>query len=338
MNHSLLLDALACRNTSRRPPVWLMRQAGRHLASYRKIRSRCSFLQMCHDPALIAEVTQLPIDAYGLDAAILFSDILVIPEAMGVGLRFEDQVGPIIERPIQSPQQIEDLPPVNIEKLQYVAQGIALLKRVLKIPLIGFCGAPFTVASYMIEGKSSRDLKKTKRWMMQDPVSFSALLNKITDWSSAYLRMQAASGVDAIQIFDSWAHFLSHRDFRAFSLNYMQKLLQTVNACCLPSILFCKGSSVFADQIAELSPAGIGLDWNCHLPKIRQQVGDRVCLQGNLDPDILYAPLDRIKDETLRLLDDMRGDRGFIFNLGHGIPPDVTEEAVRTLVESVKSY
>lgn len=284
------LQAIHCRNTSG-PPVWLMRQAGRHLASYRALRHRYSFLEMCHEPDLIAQVTLLPIEAYDMDAAILFSDILVVAEAMGVGLRFEDQVGPIIERPILTRQDIERLPPPDMSKLQYVAQGIRQLKKQLQVPLIGFCGAPFTVASYMIEGKSSRDLKKTKRWMLRDPEGFHALLKKIVEWSSAYLQLQIEAGVQAIQIFDSWANVLSHHSFREFSLAYLDDLLNCIRHTATPAILFCRGSSVFAPQLAELQPSCIGLDWNCHMSDMRRVIDRSIALQGNLDPDILYAPL-----------------------------------------------
>jgi uroporphyrinogen decarboxylase len=334
--NDLLLRALQGKNDLG-PPVWLMRQAGRHLATYRALRERYSFLEMCHEPDLIAQVTKLPLEAYDVDAAILFSDILVIPEAMGLGLRFEEQLGPIFERPVMNRQDVENLPlPDDLSKLQFVAKGIRQLKPQLNVPLIGFCGAPFTVASYMIEGKTSRDLKKTKRWMLKDPQGFHALLNKIASWSAAYLQLQSDAGVQALQIFDSWANTLAHHQFREFSLAYLQKLLNSISSTGIPVILFCRGSSVFAPQLAELEPAGIGLDWNCRMIDMRRCIPSSIALQGNLDPDILYAPLFRIEEEVQRLLSDMEGDPGFIFNLGHGIAPDVSEDAVRTLVTSVK--
>lgn len=334
--HDLFLNALQGRNLSG-PPVWLMRQAGRHLVSYRALRQRYSFLEMCHEPDLIRQVTLLPLEAYEMDAAILFSDILVVPEAMGVGLRFEDKVGPLIDRPLHSQQDVDHLPlATDISSLQFVAKGIRQLKTQLKVPLIGFCGAPYTLASYMIEGKSSRDLKKTKRWMLQDPKSFHALLEKIADWSIAYLLLQIEAGVDAIQIFDSWANTLAHHQFREFSLHYLQRILQGIRHTGIPTILFCRGSSVFAPQLAELKSAGIGLDWNCQMAHMRRLIPAPMALQGNLDPDILYAPLPRLETEVQRLLDEMEEDPGFIFNLGHGVSPDVSEEAVRTLVNCVK--
>lgn len=334
--NDLFLQALQGRNTSG-PPVWLMRQAGRHLASYRTLRQRHSFLEMCHEPDLIAQVTLLPLKAYEMDAAILFSDILVIPETMGIGLRFEDKVGPLFERPIRTRADIEVLAPIaDLSKLQFVAQGIRQLKSQLQVPLIGFCGAPFTVASYMIEGKSSRDLKKTKSWMFRDPQGFHALLKKIADWSIAYLLLQVEAGVDAIQIFDSWANSLAHHQFREFSMAYLEYLLRGISHTRIPTILFCRGSSVFAPQLAKLKPAGIGLDWNCQMSAMRRIIPCPIALQGNLDPDILYAPLPKLEAEVHRLLEEMEGDPGFIFNLGHGVAPDVSEEAVRTLVTCVK--
>lgn len=336
MMNDLFLQALQCRPVNR-PPVWLMRQAGRHLASYRALRQRYSFLEMCHEPDLITRVTLLPLEAYDVDAAILFSDILVIPEAMGVGLRFEEQIGPIIERPVATSQQVDALPlPTDLSELQFVAQGIRQLKSQLRVPLIGFCGAPFTIASYMIEGKTSRDLKKTKRWMLSDPESFHRLLDKIAVWTIHYLQLQIAAGVDAIQIFDSWANSLAHAQFREFSLAYLQRILEGIRHTSIPTILFCRGSSVFAPQLAELQPAGIGLDWNCHLPEMRRRIPHSIALQGNLDPDLLYAPLSTLEKEVNRLLEEMEGKPGFIFNLGHGVAPDVSEEAVRTLVNCVK--
>jgi uroporphyrinogen decarboxylase len=329
-----LLQALKGTNTQG-PPVWLMRQAGRHLASYRDLRRRYSFLTMCHEPDLIAEVTTLPLQRYGMDAAILFSDILLIAEAMGRGLRFEESIGPIIERPIRKPEDLSSLPSIDLSSMTFVAQGIKQLKERLSVPLIGFCGAPFTVASYLIEGKSSKDLTMTKKWMYRDPQSFHALLKIIADWSIAYLLMQIESGVDAIQLFDSWANTLSHSAFRSFSLAYMEYILQGLQHTNIPVILFCRGSSVFAPQMAPLQPACIGLDWNCDLPSMRKQIPS-IALQGNIDPHLLYAPLKTIEEEVQEFLQQMEGDRAFIVNLGHGVPSDVSEEAVEMLVNCVQ--
>lgn len=333
MHNTLFTQALACRNRGR-PPVWLMRQAGRYLPEYRALRDRYSFLEMCHQPDLIAEVTLMPINRFGFDAAILFADILLITEAMGFGLRFEDKAGPIIERPLNSPSDIEDIPSIShVNALDFVAKGICCLKQNLSVPLIGFCGAPFTVASYLIEGKTSRDLKKTKKWMLQDPISFHRLLKCIADWSIAYLTMQIHAGVDAIQIFDSWANALAHAQFREFSLHYLKYILERIPT--IPTILFCRGSSTFASQLVEAKPSAISLDWNCNIGNMRKVI-PHIALQGNLDPDILDAPPSVVEKEVDAILDSMQGDPGFIFNLGHGIFPTASLESVHTLVDCVK--
>lgn len=334
--NTLLIDALHCRNHSR-PPIWIMRQAGRYMPEYRELRKRYSFLEMCHHPELIAKVTQLPIQAFGMDAAILFSDILVIPEALKVGLKFEDGVGPIIERPLSSPESIKKLPHIDMkEALNYVKQGISLLKPSLEVPLIGFCGAPFTLASYMIEGKASQNLLKTKQWMLRDPDSFHALLDLLAECAISFLEMQVEAGVQAVQIFDSWAGVLGYAQFKEFSLAYLDKIMKKIQPK-VPVILFCKGSSTFAFDIAKISPNAISVDWNANLSAMRPTIPPTIALQGNLDPDILYGPTATIKNEASRLLQSMHGDPGFIFNLGHGITPDTPVEAVRTLVECVKT-
>ena len=312
-----------------------MRQAGRHLASYRALRQKYTFIELYHHPELIAEVTMLPMHTYDLDAAILFSDILIIPEVLGLGLRFEEKVGPVFERPITSVKEIHDLKAPDTAHFSFVEQGIKNIRAELQKPLIGFCGAPFTVASYMIEGKSSRDFKKTKKWLYQDPESFHTLLKKIADWSIAYLRLQIDTGVQAVQIFDSWANALADNQFKEFSLAYLRYILDGLDRPNTPVILFCRGSSVFAPQLAQLNAQGIGLDWNCNLKEMRQRIGYPIALQGNLDPDLLYAPLSKIKTEVDHLLDEMKGDKGFILNLGHGISPDVSEDSVRRIVDCV---
>lgn len=336
MKNTKLLDALKGCNRDR-PPIWLMRQAGRYLPEYRTLKEKYDFLDLCHQPELATEVTLLPFKRFNFDAAILFSDILVIPEALGVGLHFEEKKGPIIERPLHSAKDVLALPLPDItEKLSYVSKAIKLLKPQLDIPLIGFCGAPFTVASYMIEGGSSRDLKKTKQWLLRDPQSFHRLLETITTCSIAYLKMQIDAGVNAIQIFDSWAHVLGHAQFREFSLAYLEQLVNIVKLKNVPVILFCKGSSAWVSELAQISPSGISLDWHADLKQARQRIPNSIALQGNLDPDILYADTKKIRQETQRLLNSMKGDQGYIFNLGHGIHPDTPLESVKTLIECLQ--
>jgi uroporphyrinogen decarboxylase len=337
----MFLNALACSNNSQKVPIWLMRQAGRYMRSYRDLRARYSFLEMCHQPELIAEVTLLPIKRFGFDAAILFSDILVIPEALGVGLHFEEGRGPVIHRPLKSSADVDRLPPFDksklMDQLEFVKKGIHCIKANSQIPLIGFCGAPFTVASYMIEGGSSKDLKKTKQWMFRDPKGFHQLLQLIADWSIGYLKMQVEAGVQAVQIFDSWANYLAFPQFKEFSLSYLESIVRELRPQ-VPVILFCKGSSVFAPELATIQPSAISLDWNADISKMRSVIPSSIALQGNLDPDVLYGSSDVIRAEVNKILDKMKGDKGFIFNLGHGIHPDIDESAVEVLVESVRLF
>ncbi|MBS4168192.1 uroporphyrinogen decarboxylase [Parachlamydia sp. AcF125] len=337
MYNSLLLDALNCKNQNR-PPVWLMRQAGRYMPQYRTMREKYSFLEMCHQPELAAEVTLMPIKTFGMDAAILFSDILVIPEALEVGLRFEETKGPIIERPLNTLNDIHNLPDVHIpEALDYVSQAIKTVLPHLKVPLIGFSGAPFTLASYLIEGRASQNLKKTKQWMLREPSSFHQLLNRLANLTIEYLLLQIEAGVKAIQIFDSWAHVLSYRHFQEFSLHYLKKILEGLASATIPIILFCRGSSVFASSLASLKPAAISLDWNSDLKTVRQTLPSMIALQGNLDPDILYASPHAIRQQVSQMLKGMQRDPGYIFNLGHGIHPDTPMESVYALVECVQN-
>lgn len=334
----LLLQALN-RSNHAGPPVWLMRQAGRYMPQYRAMRNKYSFLDMVHTPELAAEVTMLPVDILGVDAAILFSDILVIPEAFEMGLRFDDNIGPIIERPVQTADDVAALPHPDIgEKLHFVADAIKLLKSRLKVPLIGFCGAPFTIASYMIEGRSSRDLRKSKQWMLKDPKGFHLLLDRITTVTLAYIELQIAAGIQVFQIFDSWAHVLGQAQFKEFSLAYLQKLLTALKAKNIPSILFCRGSSVFAPQLATINPSAISMDWNGDLAALRKQIPSHIALQGNLDPDILCAPQEVVARETRSLLNSMDKEPGYIFNLGHGVLPETPLDNVKTLIDIVKSF
>lgn len=333
---SLFLNALAGRNHSR-PPVWLMRQAGRYMPEYRAIREKHLFLQMCHEPELAAQVTLLPIKTFGMDAAILFSDILVIPEALGVGLHFKESVGPIIERPLSSFADIQNLPSINIsECLSYVAEAIKICRKQLQVPLVGFCGAPFTLACYLIEGGSSQNFKKTKKWMLKEPSSFHMLLDRLADLTIDYLHLQVKAGIQAIQIFDSWAHILAHSQFQEFSLAYLKKIVEALRPTKIPIILFCRGSSVFAPLMAQVEPSGISLDWNCSLQDIRRAVPHPIALQGNLDPDILYASPEEVQRHVSHMLKSMQGDKGYIFNLGHGIHPDTPVDSVHALVETIK--
>lgn len=329
----LFLDALRGKNDTGRPPVWLMRQAGRYMHEYQALRKKHDFLSLCHNPELICEVTHLPINAFGFDAAIVFSDILLILQALGYDLSFREDVGPVIANPLQPGSRLEyrDVVP----KLDFVMQGIKLLKSSLKVPLIGFAGAPFTVASYLIEGKSSRDLGKTKKWLLQDPDSFDNVLDVLSDCTIEYLNAQIDAGCDCLQLFDSWAMHLASDQFNRFVQKPLQKILKGLKQC--PTILFCRGASAFTKRLAHIAPQALSFDWTCDMQDVRSELST-ICLQGNLDPDILLTNPATVQKEAIALLGKMKGDPAFIFNLGHGIHKDTPRENVEALVACVKSY
>ena len=329
----IFTNALSGKNESLRPPVWLMRQAGRYMHEYQLLRKRYDFLSLCHSPELITEVTHLPIDAFGFDAAILFSDILLILEALGYDLRFYEDVGPVIHNPLEYASVLEYREVVP--KLDFVFTGIKLLKQSLKVPLIGFAGAPFTVASYLIEGKSSRDLRKTKKWLLEDPDSFDKVLDVLADCTIEYLNAQIDAGCDAIQLFDSWAMHLASDQFDRFVQKPLEKIVKGLKKC--PVILFCRGTSAFTKRLASLNTAGLSFDWTCDIKDMRSSL-ENICLQGNLDPDILLTNPKVVIKETKALLDKMKHDPAFIFNLGHGVNKDTPRENVQALVDCVKSY
>lgn len=334
--NQLMLDALSCKNRSR-PPVWFMRQAGRCLPQYRALREKYSLLELFHHPELIAEITLLPVKVLDVDAAILFSDILVVLEAFGIRYDFQEGVGPVLHSPLKSSHDIKALCKRDVkESLGYVEKAIHLLIPQLNVPLLGFCGAPFTIASYLIEGGSSREFKKTKQWLYEDPDSFHHLLEKITEVLVEYLKLQIHAGVSAIQIFDSWANILGYRQFKQCSLNYLKHIIDQLKESRIPIILFCRSSSLWAQELVELGPSAISLDWNSHMASIRKQVGGGVALQGNLDPAIFYGSDQFILSEARHLLQTMHKDPGFICNLGHGMLPDVSVDKIRLLVECVK--
>ncbi len=333
-----LIKALQMKNQGR-PPVWLMRQAGRYLPEYRKIREKYSFMEMCRTPELVVEITQQPIQRYGFDAAILFSDILVVPDALQLGLSFEEGLGPVFAKPLIHAQDVQNLPPIEIkESLKYVFDAIKLLKPSLKVPLLGFAGAPFTVASYMIEGGASKDLRKTKRWMLQDPESFHRLLMKLTHYTIDYLIEQSRAGVDAVQLFESWAQMLAYPHFREFSLPYLKMIVDALKKQHIPVILFARGSSLLVKDLAALHPTCLSIDWNGDLTAIRAKVGNSISLQGNLDPEILLSSGSVVKREVRRILKQMEGDPSYIFNLGHGILPETSPDVVKELVEAIHEF
>jgi len=322
MNESLLLKALQGTNRGR-PPVWLMRQAGRYLPSYRLLRETHPLKTLFFTPELAAEITLMPVEQIGVDAAILFSDIAVVALALGLHLDFSE--GPVVE-PLLTPDKIPFLSS-DLSRLDPVIDAIRLTLPELKVPLIGFCGGPFTVATYLVEG----GLDGAKKWAYRSPESFETLLDRIGDISIAYLKRQIDAGVTAIQIFDSWASVLSKEHFRKFCLPYYRKMAKALS---VPSILFFRGAGIHLDDLSSL-PCALSLDWQTFLSEARQKTCQP--LQGNLDPDLLFAPSETIRKEARALSASMKGDPGFIAGLGHGVKPDSSPEAVKTLVEALQN-
>jgi uroporphyrinogen decarboxylase len=330
-------------------PIWLMRQAGRYLPEYRQIREQAgSFMALCQNPELAATVTLQPIKRFDLDAAILFSDILVIPDALGLGLYFTQGEGPKFKSPINTPEDIDRLNNAGIlQRLEYVFNTIKNVKSELanRIPLIGFSGSPFTLACYMLEGGSSKDYSRVKAWLYSNPEYSHKLLDLLADVVTQYLNRQIESGVDVVMLFDSWGGVLSDAQYEEFSLFYLQKIIAGVhksyNGKLIPNIVFTKGGGVWLDKISGIGASCIGLDWTMNIGKAKSLVGDRVALQGNLDPAILSQD-DKlaIKKEVTRILNNYRianngNITGHVFNLGHGILPSALLDNVAYLVDLV---
>ena len=344
MNNQNIQDSLFIKSAfskpTERPPVWMMRQAGRFMKEYWEIKNKYSFLEMCKTPEIAADVTMLPVDLLDIDAAILFSDILVTAEAMGGDLSFTQGVGPKFSNPVRTKADIEKLEVDVQPRLQYVADAIKVIQQRLngRIPLIGFAGAPFTVMSYLVEGGSSKDFKLTKLMLHNEPELAHQLLSKIAKVTADYLNLQIEAGVNAVQIFDSWALALSWDDYQEFSHRYITEIIANLNRKDIPVISFCKGSSVFAPVMAEARPDVISVDWNADLLNIKRSLPSGIAVQGNLDPHILYADKKVIRERILRLFERMRGENGFIFNLGHGIMPDIPFDNVKYAVEVIKEF
>jgi len=334
LHSSSLFAALSCQNKGP-PPIWLMRQAGRCIPAYQALRRRFSLVEMFHNPDLITEVTLLPINLFHVDAAILFLDLLTVFDGLGIEWDFPEGMGPIIKTPI-TPETVLTIKPPQ-EVYSYIATAIQQLKQTLSVPLLGFAGAPFTLASYLIEGKTSRDLLRTKEFLYTHPQAFHKLLHTISLAVIDYINYQIEAGIDAVQIFDSWAHVLSLQDFREICLPYLKLILQGIRKK-VPVILFCKGSCFFAKELAALSPAAISLDWQGEIASIRKEIPSTIALQGNLDPAVLLGPQELIAQKAKALLVAMRGDPGYIFNLGHGIVPGTPFENVKFLVDYVHNY
>jgi uroporphyrinogen decarboxylase len=329
-----------CREPVDRTPVWIMRQAGRYLPEYRAIRQKTDFLTLCKTPELTAEVSIQPVDILGVDACIIFSDILVLPEAMGMELVIEEgKGGPRFPHPLRSRAEIDKLSvPDPVRHLRFVLDALQLVRKGLsgRVPLIGFSGSPWTLASYMVEGTGTKNFRHIKELIYTDPKDAHALLDKLARAAAAYLNAQIKSGAQAVQIFDTWGGILPQEEFREFSLRYIQQVLQLLRRDGAPVIVFCKDCGHSLEAIADSGPDVVGLDWTVDIGRAREMVGSYVTLQGNLDPSLLYAPPDRIRAGVKRILEKFGKGPGHIFNLGHGIAPDVPVEHAKALVQAVK--
>ena len=333
----------ACRREPvERPPVWMMRQAGRYLPEYRAVRARSDFLTMVRTPELAAEVTLQPVDILGVDAAIIFSDILIVPEAMGMALTVEEGTGPRFHQPVSSPSDLDRLREVSVERdLGYVLDAIRLARAGLRgrVPLIGFAGAPWTLMSYMVEGSGTKAFTRAKRFLVEHPVSAHALLERLAVVVGGLLQAQVEAGAQAVQLFDSWAAALGPRDFREFALPYLAEVVRQARTTGVPVIAFAPGAGWALEEIATATGADvIGVDWQTDAAEARRRLSRRrVALQGNLDPTWLYAPPDEIRRRTRAMLEAF-GGAGHIANLGHGILPDVPVEHAAAFVQAVQEW
>ena len=339
------INALLKKEVSR-TPIWVMRQAGRYLPEYRQTRKRAGdFLSLCKSSDLACEVTLQPLERFDLDAAILFSDILTIPDAMGLGLHFVENEGPKFSKPLTTLNDINLLskPEVGIE-LAYVFDAVSVIKKNLKgrVPLIGFSGSPWTLATYMVEGGSSKNFSKVKGLLFENPKHLHQLLNVLADTVIDYLNAQIEAGADSVMIFDTWGGLLNKESYENFSLRYMSKIVDGIHRKyderTIPVTLFTKGGSAWLEQIAATGCDCVGLDWTIEIGEAERRIGSKVALQGNLDPSVLYASPEIITAEAYKVLDQFKGQTGHVFNLGHGITPDVNPESMKVLVDAVHSY
>lgn len=324
-------------------PIWIMRQAGRYLPEYRKIRAQAgSFMTLCKTPELACQVTLQPLARFPLDAAILFSDILTIPDAMGLGLHFKEGEGPFFERPVQTVKAIQSLSVPDPEvSLSYVLDAIKMISHELagKVPLIGFCGSPWTMATYMIEGRANKEFPLIQKMMREEPQLLHQLLDTLAQSVAAHLNAQIKAGVQAVMIFDTWGGMLDTENYQAFSLYYVKQiianLLKKHAGKRIPSILFTKGGGKWLELMTASDCNVLGVDWLTSLQDARQRVGDKVALQGNMNPEILLTTPEKIRAEVARILEEYGTGSGHVFNLGHGITPEVPPENVAALVDAV---
>jgi len=322
-----------------RAPVWMMRQAGRYLPQYREVRKKYDFIAMYKTPEVAAQVTLQPVDILKVDAAILFSDILVIPEAMGMELIFTEGRGPQFTAPIRQQEQLSDLKPVDAETdLKFVLDAIRIIRQQLegKVPLIGFSGAPWTLATYMIEGGGSKNFRHAKEWRFSNTRALSALLEKITEAVINYCQAQIRAGAQAIQLFDSWAGILDEAGFIEFALPYVQEIIRTIRVPGVPIIYFAKGAAMWLEHLKASGADVIALDWTVRLSKARKILGEGIAIQGNLDPIALYSKPGVIRKLVREMLTDLGDIRGYVGNLGHGILPDIPVEHAREFIIAIK--
>ena len=344
LQNDTFLRALAKQPVSH-TPVWLMRQAGRYLPEYRAVRARAGgFLDLCKNTELATEVTLQPIDRFGLDAAILFSDILTVPDAMGLGLYFAEGEGPKFARPLQNEADIAALQVPDMAKLRYVFDAVSSIRRALngRVPLIGFAGSPFTLACYMVEGGGSKEYRQIKTLLYRHPELLHRILNITAQAVTAYLNEQIAAGAQAVQIFDTWGGLLSDAAFPEFSLAYMRQIISSLTreheGRRVPVILFTKGGGQWLELMAESGADALGLDWTVNLGWARQRVGSQVALQGNFDPAALFGTPESVRSEVRRILHSYGEGSGHVFNLGHGISQHTDPENVKALVDAVHEY
>ena len=338
LKNDLLLRALK-KETVERPPVWMMRQAGRYLPDYMKLKTKYDFFTRVQTPELACEITLQPVDQVGVDAAIIFSDILVIPQAMGIEVLMEKEKGPSLPNVIKNQKDIDALITDNVEEnLNYVMKALSLIKQELngRVPLIGFAGAPFTILCYMVEGKGSKTWEKAKQFCFTQPQLAHQLLQKITDITIKYLKAQTKAGADVVQVFDSWSGILSPADFKTFAQPYLLQIADALKDDA-PVILFPKGSWYALKDLSNSSASGLGIDW-CIAPQYaRELTGNNVTLQGNFDPAKLLLPIPEIKKAVHEMIDAF-GMQNYIANLGHGITPNIPVDNAKAFVEAVKEY
>ncbi len=338
LQNDLLLKALQGAPVPR-PPVWMMRQAGRFLPDYIKLRDKYSFFERCQTPELATEITVMPVDQVGVDAAIIFSDILVVPQAMGMEVQLVEKLGPLLPQPIKTAADLNriEIPDVK-ERLHYVMDALRLTKQTLagRVPLIGFAGAPWTLLCYMVQGKGSKTFDEAKAFCYQQPAVAHELLNRITETTILYLKAQIEAGADVVQIFDSWGGLLSPQDFEEFSLQYIRRIVAALQGVA-PVIVFAKGAWFALEEMAATGAQGLGLDW-CIKPELaRKFAGPAVTLQGNYDPASLMRPIPEITKSVHEMIRAF-GPQRYIANLGHGILPNIPVDHAKAFIEAVKSY